>query len=84
MTHRHNEVQDAIGDLASLVWSQVSREPIVCESTAGSQGTLVADLAVRRVGNVNVKLYLTSRRYIQMLPLIDPALPKMCYAMLSP
>ena len=49
VTCRHNEVRDAIGDLASLVWGQVSREPIVCEATAGSQDTLVADLAVRGV-----------------------------------
>ena len=29
---RHNEVRDAFGDLACLVWSQVHREPIVRES----------------------------------------------------
>ena len=61
MIHRHNEVRDVIGDLASLIWGQVSREPIVYEATAGPQDTLVADLAVRGVGNLNVKLYSTSK-----------------------
>ena len=83
VTRRHNEVWDAIGNLASLVWGQVSREPIVCEATAGSQDILVVDLAVRGFGNLNVKLYLTSRWWIQMLPHIDLVLPKMCYALLS-
>ena len=30
---RHNEVQDAVCDLATLVWSQVQKEPIVCEAS---------------------------------------------------
>ena len=30
VTCRHNEVRDAFGDLASLVWSPVVKEPIVC------------------------------------------------------
>ena len=46
---RHNEVRDAFGDLASLVWSQVRREPIVKESSGVDEGTLVADLCVRGV-----------------------------------
>ena len=47
---RHNEVRDAFGDLASLVWSQVCREPIVREShSADDGGVLVADLCVRGV-----------------------------------
>ena len=32
VVQRLNEVCDAIGDLATLVWGQVQREPIVCES----------------------------------------------------
>ena len=32
VTQCHSEVQDAIGDLSSLVWKKV-QEPIVCEST---------------------------------------------------
>ena len=31
VVRRHNEVRDAIGDLASLVWGNVIREPVVCE-----------------------------------------------------
>ena len=47
---RHNEVCDAFGDLAPLVWSQVCREPIVRESlSADNGGALVADLCVRGV-----------------------------------
>ena len=42
----HNEVRDAIGDLASLVWGNVIREPVVCEQSATSGGALVADLCV--------------------------------------
>ena len=29
----HNEVRDAVCDLATLVWSQVQKEPIVCEAS---------------------------------------------------
>ena len=40
----HNEVIDAIGDLASLAWGQVTREPAVCESSNDPFGvTLIAD-----------------------------------------
>ena len=49
VVHRHNEVRDAIGDLASLVWGNVIREPVFCEQSATSGGALVADLCVRGV-----------------------------------
>ena len=42
-------MRDAFGDLASMVWSQVRREPIVKESSGIDEGTLVADLCVRGV-----------------------------------
>ena len=29
----HNKVQDAIGDLSTLVWNKVQKEPVVCESS---------------------------------------------------
>jgi hypothetical protein len=47
---RHNEVRDTIGDLANLVWGQVSREPIVqdADDSTGSSA-LVADLSIRGV-----------------------------------
>ena len=48
VTHRHNEVRDAFGDLASLVWSPVVKEPIVNDGSA-SADTLIADLCIRGV-----------------------------------
>ena len=47
----HNEVRDATGDLASLVWGQVQREPIVCEVTVDGtcDVTLIADLRIHGV-----------------------------------
>ena len=45
----HNEIRDAIGDLASLVWGNVVREPVVCDGSTSSDGALVADLCVRGV-----------------------------------
>ena len=46
----YNEIRDAIGDLAAMVWGQVRREPIVYESMIEPAGeTLVADLSVRGV-----------------------------------
>ena len=32
---RHNDVRDAFGDLASLVWNPVVREPVVSDSPEG-------------------------------------------------
>ena len=49
VTRRHNEVRDAFGDLASLVWSLVRREPVVREASDDGHGALIADLAVRGV-----------------------------------
>ena len=49
VTHRHNEVRDAVGDLASLVWNPVRHEPIVKEAGDDEQGALAADLAIRGV-----------------------------------
>ena len=48
VTRRHNEVRDAFGDLSSLVWGPVHREPIVREASDDSSA-LKADLAVRGV-----------------------------------
>ena len=45
ITCRHNEVRDAFGDLASLVWSSVIKEPVVCDGSAGAD-TLITDLCV--------------------------------------
>ena len=43
---RHNEVRDAVGDLASLVRNPVRREPIVKEAGSDDCGALIADLAI--------------------------------------
>ena len=45
VTRRHNEVRGAFGDLASLVWSLVIKEPVVCDGSAGAD-TLITDLCV--------------------------------------
>ncbi len=50
MNLRHNEIRDAVGDLANLVWTTVHREPIVREADDLRQiPALVADLGVRDV-----------------------------------
>ena len=48
VTRRHNEVRDAFGNLASLVWSPVVKEPVVRDGSAVAD-TLIADLCVRGV-----------------------------------
>lgn len=47
----HNELWDAIGDLAALVWGQVQWEPVVHESSLADcdSDTLIADLKIRGV-----------------------------------
>ena len=51
---RHYEVRDAVGDLASLAWGQVTREPVVCESFNNSSGvTLIADFRYLVFGGLN-------------------------------
>ena len=51
VSQRHNEARDAIGYLSSLVWKQVQKEPIVCESTTddSTSETLIPDLRMRGV-----------------------------------
>ena len=46
VVRHHNEVHDVIGDLASLVWGNVIREPVVCVQSATSGGALVTDKCV--------------------------------------
>ena len=50
VTQRHNEVRDALGDIAALAYRDVVHEPIVRESDE-SRGinALVADLRIRGV-----------------------------------
>ena len=50
VTQRHNEVRDALGDLAAIVYKDVVREPIVSEADdANGRPALIADLSVRGV-----------------------------------
>ena len=79
MTRRHNEVRDAVGDLASLVWNPVRCEPVVKEAGHDEQGALVADLAIRGAGNPSVRAFLISGWWTQMLCHIMLVLPGMSY-----
>ena len=50
MIQRHNEIRDAIGDLASIVYKEVIREPVVQEANdAYGVPSLIADLSIRGV-----------------------------------
>ena len=50
VTQRHNEVRDALGDIAALAYKEVVREPVVREADeARGISALVADLGVRGV-----------------------------------
>lgn len=51
VTQRHNEVRDALGDIAALAYyKEATREPVVREADeARSISALVADLGVRGV-----------------------------------
>ena len=44
----HNELRDAIGHLAALVWRHVHHEPIIQDSS-NEHNALVADLGIRGV-----------------------------------
>ena len=48
VSHRHNEVCGVFGDLASVVWSSVTKKSIVCDSVDGAD-TLIADLRAHEV-----------------------------------
>ena len=49
IVQHHNEVRDAIGELAELVWGQVRRETVVVEAGDQYDEILIADLCVRGV-----------------------------------
>ena len=51
VTQRHNEIRDAIGDLASLVWKEIKREPVVREADYSSDGR---ETAVAATGLLNL------------------------------
>ena len=51
IVQRRNEIRNAVGDLAAMVWGQVRHEPILSDAVADPSGqTLVADLSVQGVG----------------------------------
>ena len=48
VTQRHNDVRDALGDLASIVFNNVLKEPIVqVASTRDGTPALIADISIR-------------------------------------
>lgn len=50
MTQRHNEVRDTLGDIASLAYREVTKEPVVKEpDKTRNLPALGADLGVRGV-----------------------------------
>ena len=50
LTLRHNEIRDAVGDLASLVWKDAQREPFIREYNPQDETpALIADLFCRGV-----------------------------------
>jgi len=50
ITQHHNEIRNAVGDLAALVWGSVKCEPVVKDTSDDDSGeTLIADLCVRGV-----------------------------------
>eukprot|EP00919_Chromeraceae_sp_WS-2016_P019328 GHVR01046020.1.p1 GENE.GHVR01046020.1~~GHVR01046020.1.p1 ORF type:complete len:204 (+),score=32.29 GHVR01046020.1:291-902(+) len=48
VAQRHNEIRDAIGELCKMAYPQVTKEPVVAESSETGK-TLIADLRVRGV-----------------------------------
>ena len=49
VVQHHNEIRDAIGDLAALAWGQVRRKTVVVEAGDQYGETLIADLCVHGV-----------------------------------
>ena len=49
MTQRNNKVHDSLGDIASLVYKDVQREPVVRRDFNEPRGTvaLIASLSIR-------------------------------------
>ena len=70
---RHNEIRDCIGELASQVWPQVIKEPIVNEATATSSDPgLRLDLGIRGVWQPQVEALFDVR-------VIDTDAPSHCH-----
>ena len=53
VTLRHNEIRDAVGDLASILWKDVKREPVVKEPDVENENpALIGDLSARGVWDI--------------------------------
>ena len=64
---RHNEIRDALGDLASNAYKEVVREPVVREPNDREKvPALVADLSVRGVWQPQATTFFDVRVVIQM------------------
>ena len=53
----HNEVRDAVGDLAALVWGRVVSEPVARDASVDGEA-LIADLGPGEFGNLRLWHYL--------------------------
>ena len=52
VTQHHNEVRDALGDLAAIIYKDIVREPIVQEADdANGRPPLIADLSIQGCGS---------------------------------
>ena len=50
VTQHHNDVRDALGDLASIVFNNVLKEPVVQEAnTRYGTSDLIADISIREL-----------------------------------
>ena len=56
ITRRHNEVRDTLGDLSSIVYNDIIREPVIQEACeVAGEPSLIADLGVRGVWQPQVQ-----------------------------
>ena len=49
---RHNEVRDAVGDLAALVWGRVVSEPVVRDASVDGDALIAMILVLEELGNL--------------------------------
>ena len=68
---RHNEICDAINDLAILVWVRVLSEPVVKDASEDSDA-LIADLGIRGDQGpqaLGLRVYISGKPQVPMLQL---------------
>uniref|UniRef100_A0A1X7UI80 Uncharacterized protein n=1 Tax=Amphimedon queenslandica TaxID=400682 RepID=A0A1X7UI80_AMPQE len=78
VTRQHNEVRDAFGDLASMAWSNVVKEPVVRDANCSTNtSALVVNLSVRGLwvpqseALFDVRIVDTDARFYSTHPPID-------------